>query len=210
MKRLQSLVVDWKMKGLDSARTEINELPNGHLELKIKHDIIKGVTPQMLVWWFTNFIELKNYNYKGNIIDIYRLWHPIDHIRVITSKQSNLGAGFIKGAKVKICEGLGKEIIVLKASVLRMDETGVTLHAKKGPFTVGRLTHNFTQKETGTLYESRLVIGTNAPVIGSLITALAKKKGFDAAARKAWLQHNIEEVGNFQFFLPQVYAEFIK
>jgi len=35
-----------------------------------------------------------------------------------------------------------------------------------------------------------------------LIRALA----FDQARGRAWIKHNIEEVGNFEAFLPQLYA----
>lgn len=208
MNRLPSLIVDWVMKPFESAQTEINTLPNGHLELKIQHEIIHGVKPHMLVWWFKNFTEMKKYNYNGKNIDIYRLWHPIDHIQVKVTKESELGSGFIKGAKVRICEALGEQVRVLNGSVLRMNESGITLHLHKGPFTIGRLTHNFTEQETGTLYESKLLLGIKTPIIGNLLTKYVIKRGFDSDSCKGWLKHNIEEVGNFEFFLPQLYAEF--
>jgi hypothetical protein len=46
----------WKLKPFDSAHTEINILENGQTEVIIKHDVIKGINVDMLVWWFTNFV----------------------------------------------------------------------------------------------------------------------------------------------------------
>ena len=43
------LSFDWQMKPVSSAsKAEIKVLPNKQFELTISHDIIKGVTPQML------------------------------------------------------------------------------------------------------------------------------------------------------------------
>jgi hypothetical protein len=40
------------------------------------------------------------------------------------------------------------------------------------------------------------------PIVNPLIRALA----FDEARGRAWIKHNIEEVGNFEAFLPQLHA----
>ena len=45
---------DWTMKPLGSAETALKTLPDGRLELTIRHDVLRGVTPAMLGWWFRN------------------------------------------------------------------------------------------------------------------------------------------------------------
>ncbi len=38
------------MKPLSSAKTSIDRLDDGRLRLSIEHDVLHGVTPEMLVW----------------------------------------------------------------------------------------------------------------------------------------------------------------
>ena len=52
LERLQPLPIDWKMKDVTSAKTEIEDLPDGRREVRITHSLIEGVTPAMLAWWF--------------------------------------------------------------------------------------------------------------------------------------------------------------
>ena len=43
------------MKGLDSAKHGLEEIPGGCLRAWIEHDVMTGVTPEMLRWWFELF-----------------------------------------------------------------------------------------------------------------------------------------------------------
>lgn len=208
LERLPPLDIHWKMKDPDSARTVTNQLPDGRLELKIKHETIQGVTPEMLVWWFKKFPDLDNYEYRGQQIHVYRLWHPVDHIYVKVNKPSPEGKGFSRGAKVEICEALDDKIEVMKANITKMDESGITLHLKKGPLTVARVSHTFTKEVNGTFYETQLLLGPTIPIIGKIISKIVQKQIFTESLRKAWLKHNVEEVGNFQFFLPDLFSKF--
>ena len=88
-----------------------------------------------------------------------------------------------------------------------MDVTSITLIARKGPIQFGNLHHTFTEIPGGTLYQSRLVVGSTVPVLGRILTMVVKKRIFTPEMGQAWFKHNIEEVGNFEFFLPGLYAE---
>src|SRR5712691_823036 len=70
--------VDWKMKPLSSARIERRNLPDGRVALRIEHELLRGVSPQMLVWWWGHIegeMELHGRSYAR-----YLIWHPVDHI----------------------------------------------------------------------------------------------------------------------------------
>jgi hypothetical protein len=43
-------------------------------------------------------------------------------------------------------------------------------------------------------------------LVGRLINPLIRRFAFDEARGRAWIKHNIEEVGNFESFLPRLYA----
>ena len=48
------IVVPWTMKTLDSAVTTLDFDERGRMRASIVHDVLHGVTPEMLVWWFQN------------------------------------------------------------------------------------------------------------------------------------------------------------
>jgi hypothetical protein len=48
----------WTLKRIESAYIESKTLSTGQMEIIIKHDIIKGISTDMLYWWFKNFARL--------------------------------------------------------------------------------------------------------------------------------------------------------
>ena len=166
------LPIDWQMKDLSTAETHFGELDDGRLELRIKHDMIRGVTPKMLVWWFQNFHGTMSY--KGQTIPMYRIWHPLDHIKVELLKPAPDGApGGVGGALIEINERIIKPQRMV-ATVAQMDEHGINLIVRRGPLKFGDLKHTFTETPEGTLYQSRLLIGSTIPIIGPLLTSIGR------------------------------------
>lgn len=201
------LEVDWEMKSISSAKTDMRRLPDGRIELTIEHDTIRGATPAMLTWWFRTFPD-GTVEHKGERVSMYRLWHPHDHIRVDVLRPSADGAtGVSKGARIAICERIGQKPARVIADVDQMDESGLTLILRRGPLKVGELRHRFTETSDGTLYRSRLVVGPKLLVVGRLVAGFVKRYLFTPDMGRAWLKHNVEEVGNFEFFLPELYAQ---
>ncbi len=72
---------------------------------------------------------------------------------------------------------------------------------------MGDLRHTFEDSPNGVLYRSRLVIGSTVAVVGRLLTEVAKRRLMSEEMAKAWFKHNVEEVGNFQYFLPDLYQQ---
>ena len=46
------LSVPWDLKPFSSATSRSETLADGRKRYSVKHDVIKGVTSAMLVWWF--------------------------------------------------------------------------------------------------------------------------------------------------------------
>lgn len=193
------------MKDLSTADTSVEELPDRRIEFRIDHELIRGVTPAMLVWWFRTF-PTATLEDDGNLIPLYRIWHPRDHIRLNVLRRAHGGQpGVSKGAKVAIYEQIGAKPSRVVARVAQMDEAGLHLVVRKWRLKVADLRHTFTETPEGTLYRSRLVVGSTAPGIGRVINRLSRKRVLGNG--RAWLKHNVEEVGNFQYFLPRLFAE---
>ena len=80
----------------ESSAKWINIVRNwtGKLSVKIQHDSIKNVTPEMMKWWFENLAGTTNWNgidFKGPEISFYHLWHHRDHIKIspLSNKETN-------------------------------------------------------------------------------------------------------------------------
>ncbi len=205
----QPLQVDYlnSMKKVDSATTGFRKLPGGKLELNIEHEIIAGVTPDMLVWWMQNFPE-RTIEVNNKEVPWYWLWHPVDHIKVIVKKEGDNGErGIATGAKVEIHEYFGDTYHKFTPRIEKLNTEGLHLTMCRGGIKIGDLKHRFYKTEQGTRYVSTLVVGADAPVAKYIFNYLVRPLVFSDEVAKAWFRHNVEEVGNFQFFLPALYAE---
>ena len=197
---------NWTMKPLDSAQTGVRTLDDGRLELTIRHDILKGVTPAMLGWWFRN-VE-GTMEHMGQTYPRYLVWHPIDHIHFAVVRRAPDGTAG-PGARFHLVEAFGaspSHLINSVADIPKNDDTGVTLSVRKFGLEVMRLEHTFTPVKGGTLYRSRMRVGTKAVPARFLVNPLIRSRFFTEATGRAWLKHNVEEVGNLEFFLPALYA----
>jgi hypothetical protein len=161
----------------------------------------------MLGWWFRN-IE-GTMEYMGQTYSRYLVWHPIDHIHYEVARRSPDGTAG-PGARFMIVEAFGGNLDYLidsVADVPKNDDNGITLSVRKFGLEVMRLEHTFTPVQGGTLYESRMCVGTTAVVARPVVNHLIRTRLFTEPKARAWLKHNVEEVGNLEFFLPALYAQ---
>lgn len=71
---------------------------------------------------------------------------------------------------------------------------------------ITRLEYTFSPAKNGTIYENALTFGTDSPLLRSFFNGVIRPRVFPDDKARAWLRHNVEEVGNFEFFLPELYA----
>jgi hypothetical protein len=195
----------WNMKSIESAKTEFVIDKDGVFKLKIEHESICGVTPQMLFWWFNNLEG--EMTYKGQKYPKYLVWHPKDHIHWSLAKRlhDKESADF----HFRIVEAFDRNINFLVDSielVEKLDETGIRLVRKIGNMEVFTLEHSFIPNGNDTIYKSEMMVGINKKPFGKFFNTLIKPLFFSEKMATAWLKHNIEEVGNFEFFLPELYS----
>ena len=192
------------MKPLESAKTGFSIDKYGVIKLTIEHDLISGVTPKMLLWWFKNIGG--EMSYQGHTYPKYLVWHPRDHIHwCLVGKTTNGTIG--EGSYFRIVEAFNQDMNLLVDStefVEKLDETGIRLTRKILGILVFSLEHDFKQHGNNTVYQSKMNIGVNN-VIGKLFNHCIRPLFFTKKMGEAWLKHNIEEVGNFELFLPELY-----
>jgi hypothetical protein len=199
--------VPWPLKPLGSADCGVEQLPDGRVSYWIRHDIVRGVTPRMLAWWFAHLEG--DIVVAGRRINRYRAWHPYDHVHASYVRRRPDGSVGV-GSQIRLREYLGanrRYEVDTVTTIEKLDETGYihnpTIHGIAG---LARMEYTFSPHPEGTLYENRLLIGGTSGWRRA-ITPLITRFAFDAAHGHAWLRHNIEEVGLFEHFLPALYRQ---
>lgn len=211
----------WSMKPLASAKTAMNILPDGRRELTISHDVIKGVTPAMLHWWFCHIDAPMLI--AGQSYHRYAVWHPVDHIyyKDLSLAADGTGRAGTRRQIVEAFNGNPRYLINIVDYVAQLDDDGILLVTEQAGVQVGgvgnlllplpsgisTLEHHFCAVPQGSRYESRLVLGAPSMLGRWALNPFLRRFVMSDAMAHAWLRHNIEEVGNFEFFLPQVYAQ---
>jgi len=203
----EPVVLPWSLKPMGSAEFGADQLPDGRARYWIRHEVLRGVTPRMLAWWFAHLEG--DVVVQGRRINRYRLWHPHDHVHASYVKR--LPDGSVgPGAVIRLKEMLGGNpafLVDVSTVIEKLDEEGYIhnpiVHGVPG---LARMEYTFRAVPGGTLYENALVIGA-AGRRGRWFDPLLHRLAFPPGKGHAWLRHNIEEVGMFENFLPALYAQ---
>ncbi|HEX2844480.1 MAG TPA: hypothetical protein VHP64_04460 [Candidatus Limnocylindria bacterium] len=198
------LDIAWPMKSWQDAELELR-YERAHMILTIEHEIVRGVTPAMLDWWFRHIggdMELNGRTYRR-----YRVWHPLDHIdwQLVAGEPGAVGVG----SRFRIVEAFDRNpawYVDSIETVTRLDETGIRLERHLLGSEVFSLEHWFAPADGGTRYRSRMELGADTPFGRLLFNRLIRPIIFSDLMGPAWLKHNVEEVGNFEHFLPELHA----
>lgn len=201
----EPLNINWKCKSIETARAGYEILVDGRVHCWIEHDIIHGVTPQMLVWWFKHLEG--DVIHEGQRLNRYRLWHPHDHISIRYSRRNPDGSIGV-GCVIHLTEMLGANpdyLIDVHTEITKLDEQGFAHRPRLHGLRLARMDYEFKGHEVGTIYRNSLTVGAQG-IAGKLVNPVIRTFVFDEARGRAWIKHNIEEVGNFEAFLPNLYA----
>ena len=192
------------LRALETAQTSISRLPDRRLLITIRHAPLRGVTPEMLAWWFQH-IEGK-ITVEGREYERYLIWHPFDHISFSTTRLADGRVG--PGVRFKIVEALGRDPALLvrtRDHVDLLDQSGLRLSARIAGIEVFALHHRFTDAgDGGSQYDSTMLFGVPGR-LGRMLNPLLNRRFFDERHAQAWLNHNVEEVGLLEHLLPRLY-----
>jgi hypothetical protein len=199
------------MKTPESARYGVEELAGGRARAWIEHEVMAGVTPPMLRWWFEHLDGRTTFDgrgFGGAEVPVYRLWHPFDHVAVRWTKRVVGADGHLAaGSVIHIREILdGRIDIDASAVVTRFDLEAFNFDLLEAGLVVGSLDHLYSAVAGGSRFHTQLTIGVQWPLIGPAVTALARRLRFPSDAMQTWIQHNVEESGETEKFVPQLYA----
>lgn len=195
-----ALPVLYPMRAVNSATVRFTDCGRGRRRITIDHRPLVGVTPAMLLDWFTHLGGTMEYG--GATVDRYLAWHPIDHIRWELARPAPAG-GAAEGARFHMVEALGArpEFTVDEvARVEKLDETGIRLVLRIAGVPVFQLEHTWSAGADGAHYVTVMDLGVRSPLLWPVNRMLHRR--FPAEKARAWVTHNIEEVGRLEHLLP--------
>jgi len=198
--------VPWTMKDAATAEADFHILDDGRLCIRIRHDILHGVSPKMLVWWFSNLEG--DIQINGGLWPRYQIWHPIDHISIRYVRRRThrtIGPGDRIHIREVLC-GRCDYLIDMVSTIDKLDETGLIHGPRYLGLQVARLESTFTPVRGGTLFENSITFGPDMPLLGAFFSNIVRPRVFPDDKARAWIKHNVEEVGNYEFILPDLYA----
>lgn len=214
----------WSLKPVSSSYFDIHQKDNGQFCVVLNHALLRGVSAEMIAWWFQNFPRLKVRlrdvsGYEGKLVPGYWLWHPIDHHSAELSGALGPGGVAKTGCSIHIREAMQYERygwkypVDSKLKVFYVGPDGWAM-GKALPFIgpVMMLRINFKDvfedgRHVGVSYQYEIVIGAtgNNPVARIINKRITGAFGPEFFA--AWHRHNVIEVGTFENFLPALFDQ---
>jgi hypothetical protein len=88
------------------------------------------------------------------------------------------------------------------ARVEKLDETGIRLVRRIGGLAVFQLERTWSAGADGAHYVTVMDLGVRSPLL-TPVNVIVRQRFSDAKVR-AWVKHNIEEVGQLEYLLPQL------
>jgi hypothetical protein len=178
-------------------------LPHHRLRVTIDHQPLAGITPAMLAWWFRHIGDPTTY--AGKEMPSYLAWHPLDHIHWELVRAAP-GGGAGEGARFRIVEAFARRrefYVDTTETVEKLDDTGIRLVRRLLGTPVFQLEHTWSTCASGTHYVSVLDLGARSSLLTPVNRYLSTKV-FPEDMARAWVVHNVEEVGVLEHLLPAV------
>ena len=215
---------EWELKPVSSVHWGQVKNKSGQLCVVLEHSLLRGVTSEMIAWWFKNFANLKVTlndieGYEGKKVPAYFLWHPYDHIDAQLYGKLGENNTARAGVKIHIKETMqynkyGFKYPVNQALEIFYCENDGWGMGKIIPL-IGtmiflRISYKDVYKDgeiIGVHYHYEVVAGTNKQ---NFIAKAINKKivgGYTAEFWEAWITHNTIEVGVFENFLPALFNQ---
>lgn len=196
----------WPIRPQESARLSVTA-SDGRTVVSIEHAPLQGVTAEMLAWWFGHVPGTMTY--AGGTYPRYQVWHPLDHISyavVRLDSHGRIGAG----AELHITEALGRNLdnlIDIRVTVEELGDGRAVVAKHVAGAALVRLENEFWTERAGAAYLSRMTIGDTTPLGRLILNRIAHHRAFPPRKIQAWIRHHIEEIGNLEYFLPDLFRQ---
>lgn len=215
---------EWELKPTSSVHWGQVKNKSGQICVVLEHSLLRGVTSEMIFWWFKNFANLRVTledveGYEGQKVPAYWFWHPSDHIAVEFKGELGKNNTAKAGAKVHIQETMQYKKYEFKYPV---DNELKIYYCENDGWGMGRKIPLlgkvvFLRISYEDVYENGEIIGVHYHY--EVVTGTSKRNfiakainnkivgGLTTDYWEAWITHNTIEVGVFENFLPVLYSQ---
>jgi len=222
---LPPLDYGWHLKQNNNTLFTTVPKDNGQFAVILNHPIIRGVTTEMLRWWFQRFLSLKVKLYNvpgvedGRVVPAYFLWHPQDHIGVKAVSGTDENGFMTKGTVAALAEAMDSEkygykyLMDSSLNIIELEQDQGLFMGQDfpifGPMVRARIC--WKQLPGGVMYHYEIAVGLNehagySSFLKRILNGQAQKT-FSEPLFKAWHRHNTIEVGTFENFLPSLWKQ---
>jgi len=214
----------FKQKNPDtSALYKAVDVGNGQYGIVVEQGLLRGVTPEMILWWFRRmgamkvaFNNVPDYS-PEEPVPAYWLWHPFDHICFFINSGGTEDGSCQVGTTFSIIETFGYDKTGWKfytdSPVIYedLDLNGWMMSGTVdgvGTVLAGRVALTPTDEGTAYHYEFALGVPEKPPNLHLKKAANAVVKlQMDSGFWDAWFLHCIQEVSAFENFLPAIWKQ---
>lgn len=215
----------WALKPTESSHFQICQRPNRQFAVVLNHALLRGVTAEMLVWWFQVFTQLRVTlenvpGYAGQTVPAYLLWHPSDHFDArLTGRTGPGGAPLAGQTRIHIQEAMQYNTygwdypVNSELTVHYVGDDGWAMGLilpLLGPVMMLRIHFKDVVEggsHLGVHYHYEIVVGLPGRDPLSRLINRRITGSFGTEFFSAWHTHNVIEVGTFEQFLPALYAQ---
>ncbi|MFV0560495.1 MAG: hypothetical protein ACK5NA_07245 [Enterococcus sp.] len=186
---------------------------HGVVTAKVQHDDLKGVTPEMILWWFEHLADSTTWNgvdFSGPKVSLYHLWHNRDHVAVtpLTDVNGKKNEGFLEGAKSRIHELTNEvnDVIYYEMETVELNTHTFTFNVMFNGKATGHVKHVYgpTPDGTGSTFYAETMVGIQEG--GAVFNRTMVPKLYSKDQGMQWIAHNIQETGRLEDIAPILYA----
>ncbi|HEY4567936.1 MAG TPA: hypothetical protein VIH10_00680 [Kribbella sp.] len=191
----------WRLRPLESAAVSTSS-DDSRTIVTIAHAPLEQVTPEMLAWWYTHIPG--DMQYAGTTWPRYLVWHPLDHISYQAMTPGEIGPG----SRLHMSEALGRDpsmLLELDVTIETVDSQSAILTKRILGSSIARIETEFVRTYAGCRCTTRLTLGDTTPLGRMFLNRTAHQRAFPPPKLSAWIRHHVEEVGNLENFLPDLY-----
>ncbi|MBE1292019.1 MAG: hypothetical protein GJ677_05955 [Rhodobacteraceae bacterium] len=197
----------WALKNFDNAHSTVTHLPDGRTLFEVHHPPVRDVTAEMLTWWYGIYADL-TLEIDGDSYPAFLVSHPLDHISL--SSEKAVPDGPLKaGDFLNIQEAYQrnpKYALDERLEVVALDERRFALKATRRGVTVADLEFRFEDGPEGAKFTNHLTVGVERGWLKPLVNRVMIPWLYYEDKNYAWVLHTVEEIGNFENFLPEIFA----
>jgi len=194
--------------------TDITMKSDGHILVQIEHDDIKGVTGEMIKWWFENLAGYTTWNgvdFSGPEVALYHLWHHRDHVAVTplsNAPDGTINHGFREGADSRIEERFNEvhHHVYDHMHTITLTDREFTFNIMQGNKVAGHISHIYEPVEEGLSFYAETEVGMYGGFAATLFNKLVLPHIYTTTDAEHWIYHNIEETGRTEDVLPVLFA----